>query len=38
VALQSPREKMPFEVTPLFPRLTRPGAAPPAQPKVSQKN
>jgi len=38
VALLSPREKMPFEVTPLFPRLTRPGAAPPVQPKVSQKN
>jgi hypothetical protein len=30
VPLQSPREKMQFEVTPLFPRLTRAGAQPPA--------
>jgi hypothetical protein len=37
VALLSPREKMQFEVAPLFPRLTRVGEQAPQQPKVTQK-
>ena len=35
VAITSARDKMPFEVTPFFPRLTRIGAAPSGEPTTA---
>jgi len=37
VALNSPAEKMPFEVTPFFPFLTRMGAPTPVSEKAPEK-